>query len=139
MPKKLTTPLFSLAVLLFLSSVGYGSMQNNQVENTPDTVSFLINVVAKSHLTFIRNGERHSCDEAASHIAKKYAYFKAQIRTPEDFIRLCASKSLLSGKPYLVETTHGEVPAEQWLRQILTTYRSDQNSGKHSEVVSATP
>ncbi len=71
MPKKLTVCLWSLAVLLCLPLVGYGATQGSQVENTPDTISFLIDAVAKSHLTFIRNGERHSCDEAASHIAKK--------------------------------------------------------------------
>ena len=58
----------------------------------------------------------------------KYKYFKSQVKSPEDFIRLCASKSLLSGKPYLVETAQGVVPTEKWLMQILTQYHKGQRS-----------
>ena len=128
-------PLWSLVLLLFLPLVCYGAAADKQVENTPETIAYLIDAVAKSHLTFIRNGERHSSDEAAAHISKKYAYFKAQIKTPEDFIRLGASKSLFSGKPYLVETDHGEVPTEEWLCQILARYRSDHRFVEHSALL----
>ena len=135
MRKKLTMPWWSLVVLLFLPLVSYGAAADKQVENTQEAITYLIDAVAQSHLTFIRNGERHSCDEAAAHIAKKYAYFKAQIKTPEDFIRLGASRSLFSGKPYLVETDHGEVPTQEWLGQILARYRSDQKSVEHAAVL----
>jgi len=40
----------------------------------------------------------HSGKEAAEHIRKKYAHFKDQIATAEDFIALSATKSELSGK-----------------------------------------
>jgi hypothetical protein len=131
MSKKLKIPLGSLVILLFLPLVSYGAALDKQVENTQETVTYLIDAVAKSHLTFIRNGDRHSCDEAAAHIAKKYAYFKGQIKTPDDFIRLSASKSLFSGKPYLVETEHGEVATAEWLGQILARYRLDHKPVEH--------
>ncbi len=82
-------------------------------------VDFLINAVAQSHLTFIRNGEKHTSAEAAEHIKMKYDYFRAKIKTPKDFIGLCASQSILSGKQYLVITENGTIPVATWLEQNL--------------------
>jgi hypothetical protein len=56
----------------------------------------------------------------------KYEYFRDKIRTPEDFIQRCASKSLMSGKPYLVVLENGEeVRTDEWLLRALTVYRRD--------------
>jgi hypothetical protein len=86
-------------------------------EGTPQIIEFLISTVARSHLTFIRNGENHMSDEAAAHMKRKYDFLRSKIKSPEDFISLCASKSTLSGKPYLVETEHGKIPVEKWLSE----------------------
>jgi Family of unknown function (DUF5329) len=91
--------------------------------DTRQTIEFLISTIAQSHLTFIRNGQSHTCDEAARHVSEKYDYFRSEINTPEDFISLCASRSLLSGEPYLVVTGKGKVPVKKWLRQILAEHR----------------
>jgi len=53
--------------------------------------------------TFIRNGSESSADEAARHLRDKYEYFRKEIRTAEDFIRLCGTRSELSKQPYLVK------------------------------------
>jgi len=58
--------------------------------------------------TFIRNGQAHTPQEAVAHVRAKYEHFKGQIKTPEDFIRLAATKSLLTGQPYLVRTRDGK-------------------------------
>jgi hypothetical protein len=56
--------------------------------------------------------------------ALKYEHFKAQIKTPEDFIRLAATKSLLTGQPYLVRTRDGkEMPLNTWLTDALREHR----------------
>lgn len=110
-----------LALLLFSTNVYVGNAQA-QPERTPQIIDFLINAVAQSHLTFVRNGEKHTCDEAAGHIKQKYDYFRSKIKTPEDFICLCASKSLLSEKPYLVITEEGTIPVASWLEQKLAEY-----------------
>ena len=86
----------------------------------------MIDQVAKSHLTFIRNGTEYSSQEAADHIRNKYEYFKSRIESPEDFIHVCASKSLESGKPYLVSTPQGKIAVEKWLGQILIEYGEKQ-------------
>lgn len=93
-------------------------------ESLEQTISYLINYVAQSDATFIRNGEPHTGSEASAHIKSKYEHFKNQIKMPEDFIRLSASKSLLSGKPYLVRPKAGtEARLDEWLTEALRKHR----------------
>ena len=94
-------------------------------EKLDDTIDYLLNFVATSNATFIRNGTSHTPAEAAAHIKEKYQHFKSDIKTPEDFIRLCASKSLVSGKSYLVRTPDGkEMTLSEWLIQALEMHRN---------------
>ena len=115
--------LCSLFTLLFLFTVGCREEARGESEDTEQTIEFLIAAVGQSHLIFIRNGEDHTSVEAAGHIRDKYDYFRSRIKTPEDFISLCASKSLLSGKCYLVSTAQGKIPVEKWLGQKLSEHR----------------
>lgn len=117
---------FLLALMLFSATVCMERALAKD-ESTAQISKFLISTIAQSHLTFIRNGEEHTCDEAAGHIKKKYDYFLSKIKTPEDFICLCASKSVLSGRPYLVVTEQGTIPMAKWLEQKLTEYMKDKN------------
>lgn len=95
-------------------------------ESLEQTIDYLLDYVAKSNATFIRNGETHTPAEAVAHIKAKYEHFKSQIKTPEDFIRLAASKSLLTGRPYLVRTPDGkEMRLEVWLTEALKQYRTE--------------
>jgi hypothetical protein len=100
--------------------------QTFATESLEQTVNYLIAYVAKSDATFIRNGQTHTPQEAVTHIKAKYEHFKSQIKTPEDFIRLAASKSLLTGKPYLVRTPDAkEVRLDVWLTGALKQYRTE--------------
>lgn len=99
--------------------------QTFATESLEQTVNYLIDHVAKSDATFIRNGVSHTPAEAVAHIKAKYEHFKNQIKTPEDFIRLAASRSLLTGKPYLVRTPDGkETRLDVWLTEALKQYRT---------------
>ena len=109
----------SLGILLFSCFIAHGGETCSQRENTEKVIAYLIDQVAISHLTFTRNGTEYSSQEAAGHIRNKYEYFKSRIESPEDFIHVCASKSLESGTPYLVSTAQGKVPVEKWLGEIL--------------------
>jgi hypothetical protein len=87
-------------------------------------VGYLLDSVANSDSTFIRNGSSHTGKEAADHMRVKYDYYKTDIKTPEDFIRLAASKSVLSGQLYLVKTADGkQMTSAEWLGQVLGDYR----------------
>lgn len=100
--------------------------QTFATESLEQTVHYLIDYVAKSDATFIRNGVSHTPAEAVGHIKAKYEHFKNQIKTPEDFIRLAASRSLLTGKPYLVRTPDAkEIRLDVWLTEALKQYRTE--------------
>ena len=93
-------------------------------ESFEQTIDYLLDYVAKSNATFIRNGKTHTPAEAVAHIKAKYNHFKNEIKTPEDFIRLAASKSLQTGKPYLVRTSDGkEMHLDAWLTDALKHHR----------------
>ncbi|MEY2557740.1 MAG: hypothetical protein QOE34_1165 [Verrucomicrobiota bacterium] len=95
-------------------------------ESLEQTINYLIGYVAGAKVTFIRNGATHTPAEGVQHIKAKYAHFKNEIKTPEDFIRLSASKSLLTGKPYLVRFPDGkEMPLDAWLTDALRRHRSE--------------
>jgi len=116
----------SLIIVLFFYFIAYGGDTCSTRENPEKVIAYLIDQVAQSHLTFTRNGTEYSSQEAADHIRNKYEYFKSRIESPEDFIQVCASKSLESGKPYLVSTAQGKIAAEKWLGQILIEYGEKQ-------------
>lgn len=99
-------------------------------ESLEQTINYLLDYIANSHATFIRNGASHTPAEAVEHIKAKYEHLKGEIKTPEDFIRLSASKSLLSGKPYLVRTADGkEMRLDEWLIEALKAHRTATHSG----------
>ncbi len=95
-------------------------------ESLENSINYLLDYVAKSNVTFVRNGQPHTPQEAVNHIKAKYEHFKNEIKTPEDFIRLSASKSLLTGQPYLVRTADGkETQLDSWLTAALNAHRSE--------------
>jgi hypothetical protein len=93
-------------------------------ENADETIAYLLAFVAKSDCTFIRNGQSYTDKQAAKHMQEKGRYFKDQIVTPEDFIRLAASESLVTGQPYMVRTKEGkDLRCDEWLKEVLKEYR----------------
>jgi predicted dithiol-disulfide oxidoreductase (DUF899 family) len=115
-------PLLIAALSLFAIS----SAPVAHAESLDETIHYLVDYVAKSDATFVRNGQTHTPQEAANHIKAKYEHFKKEIKTPEDFIRLSASKSLLTGQPYLVRTKDGkETRLDTWLTDALKKHRGE--------------
>ena len=112
----------SLVALIFLA---FSTTQLSAAESLDESINYLLDYVAKSDAAFIRNGQTHTPQEAVNHIKAKYEHFKKEIKTPEDFIRLSASKSLLSGQPYLVRTPAGkEMHLDTWLTEALKQHRA---------------
>jgi hypothetical protein len=98
-------------------------------EDLNETIGHLLDFVANSDCVFIRNGSSYNSKEAAAHIKAKYDYFQKEIETPEDFIRLAATKSDFSGRPYLVRTKDGyEMETADWLGEALKDYRKSHKS-----------
>ncbi len=125
MRHKITWGFFGSALLL---SVGMSLVQaGTSAEDLNQTVTYLLDFVAKSDCSFIRNGKSYPPKEASEHLKGKYEHFRKEIKTPEDFIRLAASKSLVSGQAYRVKTKDGkEIECATWLSKILDDYRKSQ-------------
>jgi hypothetical protein len=95
--------------------LGINALSLVAVESLEQTVDFLLHRIETADATFLRNGQAHTPQEAVAHVRAKYEHFKGQIKTPEDFIRMAATKSLLTGQPYLVRTRDGkEMPLNAW-------------------------
>ena len=104
-------------VWTFILSV-CGSAAAAPAASVESQINHLITYVRESNLIFIRNGSENSSAAAAQHIDEKYSHFKADISSVNDFIDKAASKSLLSGQPYLVKLPDGSTkPVADWLRE----------------------
>ena len=122
--------LFAVFAALLCALALLPSAQAAKAEELDTTVEYLIGQVSGSDLTFIRNADHYRGAEAAEHIRRKYAHFKDEIRTPEEFIARCATRSLMSGEPYLVITEQGEkIPTSDWLNRVLEDYRARRRQG----------
>lgn len=109
---------------LVLPAVALAQESPPSAENADAAIRHLISRVAASDCTFIRNRTAYTGARASVHMARKYRYFKDRIRTPEDFIRLAATKSIQTGEPYTVRTRDGtEIRSEEWMLKALGDYR----------------
>lgn len=99
-------------------------------------IRHLLGYVEQSECQFYRNGVWHQDTKAArKHLELKYDYFskKGRIESAEDFIKWCATKSEMSGRPYLVKLGDGEdILLSQWLIKELERYRKKCNGMNHS-------
>ena len=87
-------------------------------------IDHLLNYVKTTECTYIRNGDSYKGPKAVSHIQRKYDYFEDDIHSAEDFIRLSATKSTMSGSKYHIKCPgKPEVTSSQWLLDELTRYR----------------
>jgi len=80
-------------------------------------------VASMTTWTFVRNGAESKSDEAARHLRDKYEYFRKEIHTAEDFIRLCGTRSEMSKRPYLVKTGSTVRPSADVLAEELRHIR----------------
>lgn len=119
--KNLKSGLVASFVILALSS-GVVSAQDN-IEKKK--IEFLISSVENFEgAIFIRNGSEHDAKEAAKHLRMKLQNVLV-VKTADDFIRLCASKSSISGKPYMIRLTDGKtINSEEYFREKLKEYNS---------------
>ena len=89
-------------------------------------IDHLFDYIAKSSCKFNRNGSWHDMVMARSHVNTKYEYLKdrGKIDSAESFIENAASKSSLSGDPYLVQCPGSDtVPSASWLKAELERFR----------------
>lgn len=96
-------------------------------ENAQTEITFLLATVKASGCEFSRNGTWYDSMKAQAHLRKKYDYLVARnrIHTAEDFIQQVATKSSITGRPYVARCAGNHaVAADQWLRDRLTHFRA---------------
>lgn len=87
-------------------------------------IDHLLNYIKKSDVTFIRNGDEHNAEAAAKHIQSKFEKYKKKIKSAEDFIEKCATKSEMSGNSYEIKLKDGsKVETSKWLLAELKSLR----------------
>ncbi len=107
-------------ILLLLSLFIIPALADTQAE-----IDHLLNYVKKTECHYIRNGSVHSGTKAAKHIKAKYEHYKDEIGTAEDFIRLSATKSLVSGSKYYIECPNSpKIESSVWLLEELKRFRN---------------
>lgn len=96
---------------------------------TPDVnadreIRQIIDFVAHSNCTFIRNGDAHAPLAAASHLSMKYGKARKKLSTPEEFIEYVATRSYFTGREYRVQCPGVQEQASStWLLDALREHR----------------
>ena len=88
-----------------------------------DEIDHLLNFVAASSCTFVRNGTEYPSDKAREHLATKYQFAGSRISTAEEFIRYLATQSSMSGELYHVKCGKADALSGVWLTNELKRYR----------------
>jgi len=98
-------------------------------EDVPTEIDYLLTTVGSSNCEFIRNGKRHSAENAEDHLRMKYRRGKRYAPTTEAFIERLASKSSMSKKLYEIDCPGEDVvPSGEWLSYRLAEYRDKQDA-----------
>ena len=85
------------------------SISENKTEETEKIELLLARIEAMQDVVFIRNGKEYSSDKAADHLRLKWKKAGRYVKTAEDFIKLCGSKSSISGKLYKMRFPDGRL------------------------------
>lgn len=110
---------FILVSLFFSASVNASTLAQNEINH-------LLNYIESTQCKYERNGSLYSGVDAVSHIKKKYNYYADDIKTAEDFIRLSATKSMMSGNFYKMHCKDQAAEKSQnWLLKELSHFREN--------------
>ena len=109
-------------IILALFSGAVSAMEPSEKKK----IEFLIfSVENLEGAKFIRNGSEYDGKKAAEHLRMKLRFAGGKIQTAEDFIKLCASKSSASGKPYWIKYADGKtIKSEEYFREKLKAFDS---------------
>ena len=99
------TPLITFLLLLIISSVLWARdpREEKRIEHLLQTVESL------KGAAFIRNGTGYNAKDAGKHLRMKLAKAGDRVKTAEDFIEGCASRSSFSGDAYKIRLPDGTI------------------------------
>jgi len=115
MAQRLTTILLAVS-LTALPAVGAHS-------DWQEEVAHLLDYIARSDCSFIRNDKVYDAAQARDHINRKYEHLKKRISSTEQFITYAASRSSITGEKYRVTCGETTLLSNEWLEEELRSYR----------------
>jgi len=119
-----------LSALLLLCVVALGHAGGLSPLESQKIDYLITSVATLGDAKFIRNGRAYDARTAAEHLRLKLRNAGPRVKTAEDFIRYCGSVSSVSGVPYQIRFSDGQVvTSEQYLRQQLSEFQSHQGKG----------
>jgi len=112
------------ALAILVAAVVF-ALSNAAVADTVEKaeIDHLLNFVATSSCTFVRNGTEYPPDKARDHLASKYQFAGSKITTAEQFIKYLATESSMSGELYHVKCKGVDKLSGVWLSEELTRFR----------------
>jgi len=78
------------------------------LSETQKIESLITSIETLKGAVFIRNGSEYSAEQAAHHLRMKWDKAGSKVKTAEDFIDKCASRSSLSGQKYQIRFANGK-------------------------------
>ena len=105
-----------------VSSIGpAGSVPKVSALSETEKIEQLIaHIGSREGAIFIRNEKEHTAAEAAEHLRSKWKAAGGRVSTAREFVERVATKSSLSGEPYLIRMRDGsEVFSGQYLGEVL--------------------
>lgn len=121
-PRSFRHPL--VAAVAFAAMIASAVASAASASAARDEIEHLLDYVASSSCTFVRNGSEYSAQKARDHLAFKYRFVGDRVATAEDFIKYLASGSSVSGEPYHVKCGNADALAGTWLTAELSRYRN---------------
>ena len=116
-------------ILIMLMALISLTAMRAYAQDSPETVKIRYLIASVENLEaakFIRNGREYDAGAAANHLRQKLKWTGSHVKTAEDFIRLCASESSVTGEPYLIRFANGTtVKAEVFFRNKLKEFVAD--------------
>jgi|SRR5450631_1838420 len=109
---------------LFLLALGTLTLAGTPTPLEQSKIEYLISSIETlQNAQFVRNGVAYEAKAAAQHLRFKLRNAGARVATADDFIRLCASVSSMSGTRYEIRFPDGRVVwSEDFLRQRLAEF-----------------
>ena len=114
----------ALAQLVLLDALGPLAALEQGEQRAIDAL--IVWVTAQpAEVRFVRNGSDYATADAVKLMRNKWDSQKDAVQTADDFIRLCASRSEHSGKPYRIRLADGsERDSGEVLREQLARIRA---------------
>ena len=118
-----------IATLILFISLATPALGQQDVEQ--QKIAYLVASIADlKDATFIRNGESYDAAHAAEHLRLKLRYAGDHVKTAEDFIAYCATRSSMSGAKYQIRFHDGRtIDSATFLHGKLEEYAAREAAG----------